>query len=113
MADQNTVKEAEASMANLQLDSVTGEMVSKSELKKRLKLREREAKKKEKVAAAPPKAQKKTSAEEEEANLTPNVRYNYESCISLSSVPGDYRSYMKFFSWTRNSFRTLAQEVTS
>ncbi|KAJ5495803.1 Lysine--tRNA ligase cla4 [Penicillium diatomitis] len=48
MADQNTVKEAEASMANLQLDSVTGEMVSKSELKKRLKLREREAKKKEK-----------------------------------------------------------------
>lgn len=73
MADQNTVKEAEVSMANLQLDSVTGEMVSKSELKKRLKLREREAKKKEKEAAAPPKAQKKVSAEEEEANLSPNV----------------------------------------
>lgn len=73
MADQNTVKEAEVSMANLQLDSVTGEMVSKSELKKRLKLREKEAKKKEKEAAAPPKAQKKVSAEEEEANLTPNV----------------------------------------
>lgn len=73
MADQNTVKEVEASMANLQLDSVTGEMVSKSELKKRLKLREKEAKKKEKEAAAPPKAQKKVSAEEEEANLTPNV----------------------------------------
>lgn len=60
-------------MANLQLDSVTGEMVSKSELKKRLKLREKEAKKKEKEVAAPPKAQKKVSAEEEEANLTPNV----------------------------------------
>ncbi|KAF7719669.1 Lysine--tRNA ligase, cytoplasmic [Penicillium ucsense] len=79
MADQNTVKEAEASMANLQLDSVTGEMVSKSELKKRLKLREREAKKKEKVAAAPPKAQKKTSAEEDEANLTPNQYFEIRS----------------------------------
>lgn len=73
MADNNPVKEAEVSMTNLQLDSVTGEMVSKSELKKRLKLREKEAKKKEKEAAAPPKAQKKVSAEEEEANLTPNV----------------------------------------
>ena len=60
-------------MANLQLDTVTGEMVSKSELKKRLKLREKDAKKKEKAAAAPPKAEKKASEEDEEANLTPNV----------------------------------------
>lgn len=63
-------------MANLLLDEVTGEKVSKTELKRRQKLREKEAKKKEKEAAAPPKAaQKKVSAEEEEANLTPNVRY--------------------------------------
>ena len=62
-------------MANLLLDEVTGEKVSKSELKRRQKLREKEAKKKEKEAAAPPKpaAQKKVSAEDEEANLTPNV----------------------------------------
>ena len=73
MADSNPVKEAEASMANLLLDEVTGEKVSKSELKRRQKLREKEAKKKEKEAAAPPKAEKKTSAEDDEANLTPNV----------------------------------------
>lgn len=74
MADSNPVQEAEASMANLLLDEVTGEKVSKSELKRRQKQREKDAKKKEKVAAAPPKAEKKVSAEEEEANLTPNVR---------------------------------------
>lgn len=74
MTDPNPVKEAEASMANLLLDEVTGEKVSKSELKRRQKVREKEAKKKEKEAAAPPKAEKKVSAEEEEANLTPNVR---------------------------------------
>lgn len=73
MAD-NEVKEAEASMANLLLDEVTGEKVSKTELKKRQKQREKDAKKKEKEAAAPPKTQtKKVSAEEEEANLSPNV----------------------------------------
>ncbi|KAL4922270.1 hypothetical protein BDW62DRAFT_172167 [Aspergillus aurantiobrunneus] len=80
MADSNPVKEAEASMANLLLDEVTGEKVSKSELKKRQKLREKEAKKKEKEAAAPPKpAQKKASAEEEEANLTPNQYFEIRS----------------------------------
>ncbi|KAJ5612496.1 hypothetical protein N7510_005690 [Penicillium lagena] len=73
MTDSNPVKEAEASMANLLLDEVTGEKVSKSELKRRQKVREKEAKKKEKEAAAPPKAEKKkVSEEEEEANLTPN-----------------------------------------
>ena len=73
MADSNPVKEVETSIANLLLDEVTGEKVSKSELKRRQKLREKEAKKKEKEAAAPPKPAKKVSAEEEEANLTPNV----------------------------------------
>ncbi|KAL3479944.1 hypothetical protein BJX99DRAFT_221534 [Aspergillus californicus] len=80
MADSNPVKEAEASMANLLLDEVTGEKVSKTELKKRQKLREKEAKKQEKAAAAPPKpAQKKTSAEEDEANLTPNQYFEIRS----------------------------------
>jgi lysyl-tRNA synthetase class 2 len=73
MADSNAVNEVEASVANLLLDEVTGERVSKTELKKRQKLREREAKKKEKEANAPPKPEKKVSAEEEEANLTANV----------------------------------------
>lgn len=73
MTDSNPVKEAEASMANLLLDEVTGEKVSKTELKRRQKLREKEAKKKEKEAAAPHKPPKKVSAEEEEANLNPSV----------------------------------------
>lgn len=68
-------------MANLLLDDVTGEKVSKTELKRRQKLREKEAKKKEKEAAAPPKAPKKVSAEEEEANLNPNVSEVY--CYSV------------------------------
>ncbi|KAL2870488.1 lysine--tRNA ligase KRS1 [Aspergillus lucknowensis] len=80
MADSNSVKEAEASLANLLLDEVTGEKVSKSELKRRQKNREREAKKKEKEASAPPKpATKKVSAEEEEANLTPNQYFEIRS----------------------------------
>ncbi|KAJ0426343.1 hypothetical protein BJY00DRAFT_271978 [Aspergillus carlsbadensis] len=80
MADSNPVQEAEASMANLFLDEVTGEKVSKTELKKRQKARERDAKKKEKAAAAPPKpASKKVSAEEEEANLTPNQYFEIRS----------------------------------
>jgi lysyl-tRNA synthetase class 2 len=73
MADSDAVKEVETSVANLLLDEVTGERVSKTELKRRQKLREKEAKKKEKEANAPPKPEKKVSAEEEEANLTPNV----------------------------------------
>ncbi|KAJ6012533.1 hypothetical protein N7499_011797 [Penicillium canescens] len=81
MADSNPVKEAEVSMANLLLDEVTGEKVSKTELKRRQKKRENDAKKKEKEAAAPPKAkaEKKTSAEDDEANLTPNQYFEIRS----------------------------------
>jgi lysyl-tRNA synthetase class 2 len=67
------------SVANLHLDEVTGERVSKSELKKRQKgrdrQREKEMKEEKKAATAPPKpaAGKKNSQEEEESNLTPNV----------------------------------------
>ena len=73
MAD--SVQDAEAGVSNLMLDEVTGEKVSKSELKRRQKNREKEAKKKEKEAAAPPKPQqdKQKSAEEEESNLNPRV----------------------------------------
>ncbi|KAI4099099.1 MAG: hypothetical protein L6R37_006147 [Teloschistes peruensis] len=64
-------------LANLHLDEVTGEKVSKSELKKRQKQRQQEEKKREKAAAAPAKAkpEKAMSAEEEESNLTPNQYY--------------------------------------
>lgn len=62
--------------ANLHLDEVTGERVSKSELKKRQKQRQQEERKKEKAAAAPPKVEKKKVAGDEidESNLNPNVR---------------------------------------
>ncbi|KAK2733381.1 lysyl-tRNA synthetase [Onygenales sp. PD_40] len=73
---------AAANLANLHLDEVTGERVSKSELKKRQKARAKEAEKREKAAAAPPKAQpaaKKASAEEEESELTPNQYFEIRS----------------------------------
>jgi lysyl-tRNA synthetase class 2 len=61
---------------NLHLDEPTGEMVSKSELKKRQKQRQQEEKKREKAAAAPskPAPAKKANAEDDEKDLTPNVR---------------------------------------
>lgn len=82
MADSNPVDQPEA-QANLLLDEVTGEKVTKTELKRRQKLRERDAKKQQKAAAAPAKAQpqKKPSAEEEEANLTPNVSISIVTMI--------------------------------
>lgn len=66
-----------AEVANLHLDEVTGERVSKSELKKRQKQRDNERKKAGKAAAAPPKPVKeKKEGEIDESNLNPNV------CIS-------------------------------
>jgi len=64
-----------AAIANLILDEVTGEKVSKTELKKRNKQRENEKKKAAKAAAAPPKPVpvKKTNLEAEEKELNPNV----------------------------------------
>lgn len=66
-------------LANLVLDEVTGEKVSKTELKKRNKLRQKEAEKKEKAAAREaaaalkPAVAKKTSAADDEKELNPNV----------------------------------------
>ncbi|KAI9805951.1 MAG: Protein kinase [Sarcosagium campestre] len=79
MTDQSAAPAEQ--LQNLQLDEVTGEKVSKSELKKRLKQRENERKKKEKAAAAPPKPQsaKKTNVEDEESNLTPNQYFEIRS----------------------------------
>lgn len=65
--------DAAAALAKLHLDEVTGEMISKTELKKRQKARERDAQKKEKQAAKPaPEASNTKSAEAREDELTPN-----------------------------------------
>ncbi|KAK3078738.1 hypothetical protein LTS18_006732, partial [Coniosporium uncinatum] len=69
-------------MANLHLDEVTGEKVSKSELKKRQKQREKDAKRAEKAAAAPPKPAKAPtmgSEEDQEKELTPNQYFEIRS----------------------------------
>ncbi|KAI8614455.1 hypothetical protein BC830DRAFT_1065495 [Chytriomyces sp. MP71] len=75
MADENT---------KTHLDPVTGEQVSKSELKKRQKLRERDAKKAEKEAANPAPAattpkDKDASAADEEENLSSAQYFEYRS----------------------------------
>lgn len=64
--------QAAEAVGKLHLDDVTGEMISKTELKKRQKTREREAAKKEKQAAKGPAPQSKKSAEAQEKDLTPN-----------------------------------------
>nr|XP_036586975.1 lysyl-tRNA synthetase [Colletotrichum truncatum]KAF6797705.1 lysyl-tRNA synthetase [Colletotrichum truncatum] len=70
----------EEQSAKLLLDDVTGEMVSKTELKKRQKARQRDAEKAKKAAAAPPKpAAKKGNAEADEKNLDPSQYFENRS----------------------------------
>ena len=67
---------ADGPQQNLLLDEVTGERVSKTELKKRQKARDKDAKKAEKEATkqAPPQPKRKAaSQEEEEGKLNANV----------------------------------------
>jgi hypothetical protein len=75
MADSAGASAPTEPMANLHLDEVTGERVSKSELKKRTKQRQKEEEKKAREAAAPPKpvVAKKSNAEADEKELNPNV----------------------------------------
>ncbi|TQW00957.1 hypothetical protein V2A60_001987 [Cordyceps javanica] len=84
-AAEAPVDAAAAAVAKLHLDEVTGEMISKTELKKRQKAREREAAKKEKAdksGAPPPAAGKKAAAGSSEAaekDLTPNQYFEIRS----------------------------------
>lgn len=79
-------------VAKLFLDEVTGEKISKTELKRREKLRKKEEEKKAKEAAAPPKAAKKTNAEADEKDLNPNVSWcrgkNHICCRHLELMAG-------------------------
>lgn len=65
-------------VANLHLDEVTGEKISKTELKRRQKLRAQDEKKQQRAAAAPAKTEKKKPAEDDESNLTPNVSAHFD-----------------------------------
>lgn len=69
MADLND----KGSALELHLDELTGERVSKTELKKRQKQRQKDAEKALRLASRPAPGPKKTNAESEETELNPNV----------------------------------------
>lgn len=99
MADNN----AGAQPEKTHLDKETGEMVSKSELKRRMKQRERDAKKAAKTAAAPAPAQKKEESnkdgatEEAEEELSPNQYFEIRSkAIEKMREEGPYPYPHKF-----------------
>ncbi|KAB5543020.1 hypothetical protein GE09DRAFT_1225168 [Coniochaeta sp. 2T2.1] len=81
MADSTSAAPPTEELANLHLDEVTGERVSKTELKKRQKARQNEAKKAAKAAAAPPKpaSSKPKAAGADEKDLNPNQFYEIRS----------------------------------
>ncbi|KAH8903166.1 lysyl-tRNA synthetase [Coniochaeta sp. PMI_546] len=79
MADSTNPTPPTEEIANLHLDEVTGERVSKTELKKRQKARQKEAEKAAKAAAAPPKPASKPKAGAEEKDLNPNQYYEIRS----------------------------------
>ncbi|PMD31055.1 putative Lysyl-tRNA synthetase, cytoplasmic [Hyaloscypha variabilis F] len=81
MADAAGASAPTEPLANLHLDEATGEMVSKSELKKRNKQRQKEEDKRAREAAAPPKATpaKKSNAEADEKELNPNQYFEIRS----------------------------------
>ncbi|PVU90429.1 hypothetical protein BB559_004633 [Furculomyces boomerangus] len=77
----------------LYLDEITGEHISKSELKRRTKNREREAKKQQKANAAPQKVEKtdKKSATEAEEELTPSQYFELRSrAVEKMRAEGPY-----------------------
>ena len=71
MADSGVAQNA-ANMQNLHLDEVTGERVSKSELKKRIKARELEEKRRNRPTVGPPTS--RASGDDLLSDLNPNVR---------------------------------------
>ncbi|KAJ2868441.1 lysyl-tRNA synthetase [Coemansia aciculifera] len=81
------------------LDETTGEMVSKSELKRRMKQREKDAKKADKAAAAPAPVAKNTQgdAESAEEELNPNQYFEIRSkAIDRMREEGPYPYPHKF-----------------
>ncbi|CAO3681576.1 unnamed protein product [Umbelopsis ramanniana] len=79
MSGQEAAAAAATSEQNLQKDPVTGEMISKSEMKRRQKQREKEAAKAAKAAAKPAAPVAKKSAEEGEEDLNPNQYFEIRS----------------------------------
>jgi lysyl-tRNA synthetase, class II len=107
MADQQppVAQPQGESAENLHTDPVTGEKISKSELKRRQKQREKDEKKKEKEAAMParPKKENKDAAEE----LNPNV-CNQAWCTAIV-LSNTIQQYFEIRSNKINALRTSKQ----
>ncbi|RQM05072.1 hypothetical protein DH86_00003666, partial [Scytalidium sp. 3C] len=71
--------ENKATQPELLLDEVTGDRVSKSELKRRQKQRQKDAEKAQKLASRPAPVAKKANAEAEESQLNPNQYFEIRS----------------------------------
>jgi hypothetical protein len=89
MADQQPPAQAPAAETSdkTHTDPVTGEKISKSELKRRQKQREKDEKKKEKEAALPARP-KKDGKKDDVEELNPNVRVSHPivaSCLTICS----------------------------
>ncbi|KAH8173635.1 tRNA synthetases class II (D, K and n) domain-containing protein [Sarocladium implicatum] len=112
--------------AKLHLDEVTGEMISKSELKKRQKNRQKEAEKKqkaEKLAASGAPAPKPKSTEDSEKDLTPNQYFEIRSrAVDALHAQGkayphkyhvtyDIRNFEKEFSHLKNGESDKTKEI--
>ncbi|KAG0670502.1 lysyl-tRNA synthetase [Maudiozyma exigua] len=79
MSEADAIKKVTEGVANLHLDEVTGEMVSKSELKKRIKMRQVEAKKAAKKANAKPPVASKKKKDDALADLDPSQYFEARS----------------------------------
>jgi len=108
MADTNPADQAADGVAKLYLDEVTGEHVSKTELKKRTKTRERDAAKKEKAASKGPAPTSQKSAESAEKDLTPNQYFEIRSRI-VSDLHTQGKAYPHKFEVTYD-IRNFADE---
>ncbi|GMG21350.1 unnamed protein product [Ambrosiozyma monospora] len=90
MSDEKKVEEVTQTLQKTYLDEVTGEQVSKTELKRRQKLRAQQAKKAEKAAKAAATAPKVSKKKKDElANLNPNQYFEIRSSqINEMRQPG-------------------------
>ncbi|GFP57888.1 hypothetical protein ACSS6W_007240 [Trichoderma asperelloides] len=114
-AGDAAVDAAAAAVSKLHLDEVTGEMISKTELKKRQKAREKEAQKKEKDAAnkdkKPAQAAGKKSAEASEKELTPNQYFEIRS-RAVNELHAQGKAYPHKFHVTYD-IRKFAEEFSN
>lgn len=74
------------------IDPITGETVSKSELKRRIKQREKDAKKAEKASHLPPPTEKEKDEEKPEEILEPRMYFENRSKL-IDSLRGDPATY--------------------